>query len=29
MREILYRTTSFMDYVPRKNGKTIRELYFL
>lgn len=26
---ILYRTTSFMDYVPRKNGKTIRELYFL
>ena len=25
---ILYRSTSFMDYVPRKDGKTIRELYF-
>ena len=25
---ILYWSTSFMDYVPRSDGKTIRELYF-
>lgn len=25
---ILYRSCDFMDYVPRKDGKTIRELYF-
>lgn len=25
----IYRSCDFMDYVPRKNGKTIRELYFL
>lgn len=25
---ILYLSCDFMDYVPRKNGKTIRELYF-
>ncbi|HIU80580.1 MAG TPA: radical SAM protein, partial [Candidatus Coproplasma excrementipullorum] len=25
---ILYKSTSFMDYVPRKDGKTIKELYF-
>lgn len=25
---ILYRSTSFMDYVPRKDGKTIKQLYF-
>lgn len=24
----LYRSCEFMDYVPRKDGKTIRELYF-
>lgn len=24
----LYRATSFMDYVPRKDGKSVRELYF-
>ena len=24
----LYRSCDFMDYVPRKDGKTIRELYF-
>lgn len=26
---ILYRSCGFMDYVPRRDGKTIRELYFL
>ena len=25
---ILFRTCEFMDYVPRKDGKTIREIYF-
>lgn len=25
---ILYRSCDFMDYVPRKDGKTIKELYF-
>ena len=25
---ILFRSCKFMDYVPRKDGKTIRELYF-
>ena len=25
---ILYKTCDFMDYVPRKDGKTIRELHF-
>lgn len=25
---ILYRSCDFMDYVPRKDGKTIRQLYF-
>lgn len=25
---IIYRSCKFMDYVPRKGGKTIRELYF-
>ena len=25
---ILFRSCDFMDYVPRKDGKTIRELYF-
>lgn len=25
---ILYRSCDFLDYVPRKDGKTIRELYF-
>ena len=25
---ILFRSCEFMDYVPRKDGKTIRELYF-
>lgn len=25
---IIYRSCDFMDYVPRKDGKTIRELYF-
>ena len=25
---ILYRSTSFMDYVPRADGKSVRELYF-
>lgn len=25
---IIYRSCKFMDYVPRKDGKTIRELYF-
>lgn len=24
----IYRSCDFMDYVPRKNGKTVRELYF-
>ena len=24
----LYRSTEFLDYVPRKDGKTIKELYF-
>lgn len=24
----LYCATSFMDYVPRKDGKSVRELYF-
>lgn len=24
----LYHSSSFMDYVPRKDGKTIKELYF-
>ena len=24
----IYRATSFMDYIPRADGKTIRELYF-
>lgn len=26
---MLYRATSFMDYVPRKDCKTIKELYFM
>lgn len=26
--KILYRSCDFMDYVPRSNGKTIKELYF-
>lgn len=25
---ILYRSTDFMDYIPRKDGKSIKELYF-
>ena len=25
---ILYRSCNFMDYIPRKDGKTIRQLYF-
>ena len=25
---MIYRSCKFMDYVPRKDGKTIRELYF-
>ena len=25
---LLYTSCEFMDYVPRKDGKTIRELYF-
>ena len=25
---LIYRSCDFMDYVPRKDGKTIRELYF-
>lgn len=25
---IIFRSCEFMDYIPRKNGKTIRELYF-
>jgi hypothetical protein len=25
--KILYRTTKFFDYVPRKDGKPIREIY--
>ena len=24
----IYRSCDFMDYVPRKDGKTIKELYF-
>ena len=24
----LYRSCEFMDYVPRKDGKTIKEIYF-
>lgn len=26
--KLLYRSCEFMDYVPRKDGKTIKELYF-
>lgn len=25
---IVYKSCDFMEYVPRKDGKTIRELYF-
>lgn len=27
-KRFVYRSCDFMDYVPRKDGRTIRELYF-